>query len=106
MAAIVVFRPNEGFRDKLRRYKILVDGKAVFKLARGEEERIEVPDGEHNVRASIDMRGGPTVHLSLKGAQTARIRVAPGGTALNAVLGRGSGMGSNTYLVTELVSVD
>lgn len=66
MPEITVRRPEEGWANQLRSYKILVDGEAAATLPRGDETTVSVAPGQHTVRAIIDWGGSPTVELELR----------------------------------------
>ncbi len=78
-ARIVVQRRLGGYRDRVRRYKVLVDG--VERGALGEGEQIEVPvaPGAHTFRAAIDWTGSRTVPVEVRPGQTVRFSIEPNG---------------------------
>jgi hypothetical protein len=53
MAEIVVRRPS-AWGDKMRNYRIIIDGKDHGTIAEKAEARIAVPPGPHVVRLKID----------------------------------------------------
>lgn len=78
---IVVSRPAGGYRDGARSYWIEVDGVRVGKLRRGEEAEYVVAPGAHNVRATIDWAGSPTVPVEVSVGNPVHLTVKPGGSA-------------------------
>ena len=83
-AQIVVRRPPGGYRDRLRSYWIEVDGVRVGKVKRGREAQVWVPPGPHEVRASIDWLGSPTVRVEAVVGQPVHLTVEPGGNTFQA----------------------
>lgn len=86
-ATVTVARPRGGYRDRWRKYAIVVDGREVGALKRDSEMTVEVPsDREVSVRAVIDWTGSPTWRGQLTEGEHARFEVAPKG-AFAALLG-------------------
>lgn len=56
MATLIV-RRDRGYADKWRKYRILLDGVEIGKLAQGEELRQEISEGLHEIQARIDWSG-------------------------------------------------
>jgi hypothetical protein len=55
---VIRVRRRQGFyRDRLRRYRVRIDGSPVGKIAEGETRDFFVPPGEHRVRLTIDRSG-------------------------------------------------
>ena len=65
MAEIVVSRPEERWANRLRSYKIVIDGQTCATLRRGEEATVAVGAGHHSVRATIDWGRSKDVDLDL-----------------------------------------
>ena len=53
---LIVHR-DEGWTDKLRKYKILLDGVEIGRLGEGEKLTHQVSEGLHVIRAKIDWCG-------------------------------------------------
>lgn len=49
------------WRDRLRRYTILVDESEVGSVSNGESTTLEVDPGPHRLRLTIDWTGSPTL---------------------------------------------
>ena len=62
---IAITRRREGFVDRLRSYRILIDQKEAGRLRRGESFEIAVHPGRHAVRMKIDWTGSPTVDVDV-----------------------------------------
>jgi hypothetical protein len=65
MAEIVVTRPDERWANRVRSYKIVVDGQVLASLRRGEDAAVAVAAGHHTVRAKIDWGRSRDVDLDL-----------------------------------------
>lgn len=63
MAEIVVRRPK-AWQDKLRAYKIVIDGEGVGTIREGEEKRFAVSPGNHILRLTIDWKGSREFEVS------------------------------------------
>jgi hypothetical protein len=59
----IVIRRGDGYRDLLRSYRILVDGKDVAKIRRNSERRLPVSPGSHRVQLRIDWMGSPELQV-------------------------------------------
>lgn len=53
-ASIRIDRPAGGYANRLRRFKIVIDGEPVGRLSPGEGRTFDVPAGSHTVCATID----------------------------------------------------
>jgi len=65
VAEIVVSRPDERWANRLRSYKIVIDGHVLASLRRGEDATVAVAAGHHTVRANIDWGRSKDVDLDL-----------------------------------------
>ncbi len=100
MATIQVFRPPTRWRDRARRYDVLVDGEPLVKISHGETIRLQVAAGHHAVQAKADWAKTPAIEIDVHEDETVALRVAPGsGLAIVDVL-------RSRYLTLELVSPD
>lgn len=79
---VTVRRPNGGYRDLSRSYRIDVDDVACGVVARGGEVAIEVEPGRHAVRARIDWTGSPTIEVEVASGEETVLRVEPAGGAV------------------------
>ena len=61
MPTITVTRPTTAWRDRARKYKVLLDGAVAAEISHGESTALEVPPGPHEVRAKIDWCTTPPV---------------------------------------------
>jgi hypothetical protein len=65
VAEIVITRPDERWANRLRAYKVHVDGNVAATLGRGEEARVTVSGGRHRIRATLDWGSSPSLDLEL-----------------------------------------
>jgi hypothetical protein len=56
---ILAVQRGKGWRDKIRKYRILIDGVEIGRLAEGETIIRDVEDGSHVLEARIDWCGSP-----------------------------------------------
>jgi len=62
MASLVIKRPQH-FTEDYNEYRILIDGHPVATIGRGENVRIEVGPGHHEVTASGGWAGSPSIGI-------------------------------------------
>jgi hypothetical protein len=56
---VIRMRRHDGYyRDRLRNYRVRIDGNPVGKIAQGETKDFLVPPGKHRVRLTIDRLWG------------------------------------------------
>jgi hypothetical protein len=84
MAAVVVRRIEYGYRDRWRAYRILIDGRKVGKLKRGQSARFELPAGLHTIQAAVDWMHSAKFHISGDVPEIYRLRCGPSGSPLTA----------------------
>lgn len=51
------------YSDKLRRYKIIVDGQLVGHISNGEEKILELSDSAHSIYLKIDWCTSPVIQI-------------------------------------------
>ena len=64
MARLTVSR-DSGYADRIRKYRVLVDGTEVGRLGDGESLTVEVQPGPHTVQAKIDWCGSRVLDLAV-----------------------------------------
>jgi hypothetical protein len=77
-SAIEVERSPDLWPDRLRKYKVLVDGTVVGSIGPGESLVATVDAGSHEVRAKIDWCGSEGVSVEVGSNETARLSVRSG----------------------------
>ena len=76
MATLTV-RRDKGYADKIRKYRILLDGVEVGRLAEGAVLREEISEGPHVVEARVDWCGSPPLQFDAQaGEQVVLVRSA------------------------------
>jgi hypothetical protein len=79
---LVVVRPPTQMRDRLRAYRIEVDGVSRGEMRPASMLRIELGPGTHRVRARIDWTGSPPMEVRIARGSTVQLRVEPAGNVL------------------------
>jgi hypothetical protein len=74
MATIKLNRTNE-YNNKMRDYKIFIDGQQVGTIANGETKEFPSTVGQHIVTAKIDWCSSPDISINLKENQTSHLKV-------------------------------
>jgi hypothetical protein len=92
-AVLVVERERLRWFDSARRYRVLVDGEEVARLANGESCRVPLTRGRHEVQARIDWTGSEPEVVMAK----------PGHTVTIVVRWRGHILSRRRYLVLKPV---
>ncbi len=86
IGTVVVRRGGGAYRDKVRKYKILIDGVHSGDVKAGEQSSFVVPPGTHSVVARIDKWwGSPEILIDVAPGQVHTLNVAPGGPAWTAI---------------------
>jgi hypothetical protein len=86
MATIEVSRDPKPFRDKVRRYRVLIDDVEVGRLGRGETVAVEVVAGPHTVMVKLDWGTSPPIEVRAVGEEIIRCFCGPGGSAVSAAI--------------------
>jgi hypothetical protein len=60
----LIVRRDEGWTDRIRKYRILLDGEEIGRIGEGEELRQEIADGPHVIEAKIDWCGSPPLRFN------------------------------------------
>jgi hypothetical protein len=75
-AVIEVQRETRPRVDRLKRYRVIVDGEMVGRLRRGETGSYVTSAGEHEVWIRIDWCRSPVVKLALREGDSVRLECA------------------------------
>jgi hypothetical protein len=75
---ITVKRAGGFWRDRRRRYVIMVDGRAVGRLREYEALSVEVSPGQHVIQVSIDHLRSQTLDVTIKASDTRRFTCSAG----------------------------
>ncbi|MFN8339912.1 MAG: hypothetical protein U0T36_12935 [Saprospiraceae bacterium] len=74
MATIRLKRTSE-YNNRMRDYKIFIDGKQVGTIANGETKDFPTTVGQHIVTAKVDWCSSPELSIELKESQTSSLKV-------------------------------
>jgi hypothetical protein len=69
MPRITVERKPGGYTDRVRKYKVLVDGDEIGRVGAGEATSAEVSPGTHEVVLTLDWGRSPPVTVELREGQ-------------------------------------
>jgi hypothetical protein len=83
---VVITRPSGKYRDRIRRYRIEVDGSRAGTIGSSEELVIPIATGTHTVQARIDWTGSPQVSIAVTEEHSPRLVVRPAGSAAMGLL--------------------
>lgn len=83
------------YRDRMRSYRIVIDGHFAGQVKAGQTLIIEVPSGSHSARARIDWTGSPTIKLNVAPGTTVELWAEPAGSAATALF---QAMSSDGYI--------
>lgn len=76
-ATIHIERELGGLADRLRAYRVILDGHEVGKIRRGERITLDVDPGRHEIYLKIDWARSPTITLELAPKEEGRLVCAP-----------------------------
>lgn len=74
MATIRLKRTSE-YNNRMRDYKIFIDGQQVGTIANGETKDFPTTVGQHTITAKIDWCSSPKISIELKENQTSNLKV-------------------------------
>jgi hypothetical protein len=70
---------KEGWRDRARPYKVVIDGERAGKVGHGQQESFEVVPGTHEVFLKLDWCRSPKLSVDVAGGQRAKVTCEAGG---------------------------
>jgi hypothetical protein len=70
---------KEGWRDRARPYKVVIDGQKVGGVGHGQQESFEVVPGTHEVFLKLDWCRSPKLTVEVAGGQRAKVTCEAGG---------------------------
>jgi hypothetical protein len=82
-ATLRVERDASAWRDRLRAYKIVVDGTTLGSVADGATTDVSVEPGRHTVRFKIDWASSPAVEFAVAEGERVTLRCGPNGGVLS-----------------------
>lgn len=75
---ITLSRTASGWRDRLRRYQVIIDGQRVAVIKRGERLDLPVTAGRHTVHLRIDWAGSPQLPVDVRAGEVVALECEPG----------------------------
>lgn len=75
MTKINIQRSSE-YINRIRSYRIYIDGKKVGTIENGEIKEFEVEEGNHIIEARIDWCGSPKVAVEIKNDEIKKLKVS------------------------------
>jgi hypothetical protein len=95
---------DSGYADRLRSYKIVLDGKVIERIGNGETRDLEVPAGQHQLALRVDWCGSKTLAFSLADGEAISFRVSSNLRGWRVVLGLWyTIVETNSYLLLEQI---
>ncbi|HEX4059653.1 MAG TPA: hypothetical protein VHY58_01415 [Streptosporangiaceae bacterium] len=90
-STITVSRVPGGWKDRLRRYQVVIDGEQVAAIKHGERVDLPVTPGKHTVFMKISWARSPQLELDVAPGQVVTLECAPTGSPP-------AGPGAATYI--------
>ncbi len=78
-----VGRREGGYRDRVRAYKVMLDGEEVGAIKHGETHEQPIDAGQHELRIKIDWSGSPTETFTVEPGATVEFDCEPNGGTFN-----------------------
>jgi hypothetical protein len=76
----------KAYVDKVRAYKVLLDGQSVGRIKEGETQSFSAPAGPHQLQLKVDWAGSPTFTFDLAPGDDVRFICRPKANAFTAIL--------------------
>ena len=73
--AIIRLKRTSEFNNRMRDYKIFIDGQQVGRIANGETKDFPATEGQHTVTAKIDWCSSPDILVDINENQTKNLKV-------------------------------
>src|SRR5687767_7984917 len=83
--ATIELQRGSAYTDRLRAYKVLVDGREVGQIKNGQTESFTVEPGRHEVMLKIDWATSPPVTIDATPGATTRLSCRPRANPLTAL---------------------
>jgi hypothetical protein len=77
-SVIALSRVQGGWRDRLRRYQVIIGGEQVASIRRGERLDLPVTPGRRTVSLKISWAGSPQLAVDLAPGEVVTLECAPG----------------------------
>lgn len=85
MTAIEIHR-RKGWRDKFRKYRVVIDGNEVGRLRERDTGTYAVEPGAHEVMARIDWTGSPALLIEVPVGGVVRLEFGPSSGLIQPIL--------------------
>jgi hypothetical protein len=85
-AIVRMTRVSAPVRDRLRSYRIELDGTVIGKIRSGESTDFSVEPGHHRLRMKGDWTGSQTLSFEIKRGAVAHFECQPNGHSLTALI--------------------
>jgi hypothetical protein len=72
MATTIRLKRDSGYADRLRKYRVLLDGQEIGRIGDGEEKVFEITSGQHQLVVKVDWAKTPAVSFVAGQGQTAK----------------------------------
>ncbi|MDP9333959.1 MAG: hypothetical protein M3Q30_11730, partial [Actinomycetota bacterium] len=82
MAHLRVERAASGYRDRLRSYAVILDGRDAGRVKRGQAIEIALSPGSHVAMLKLDLCSSPRLTFSVSPGEVVILACRPGGSAL------------------------
>ena len=83
--ATLVLARSKAYVDKVRAYKIMLDGQEIGRIKEGTEESLTIPAGSHELQLKIDMAMSPVVRFDAADGQVVKFTCKPKPNTLTAL---------------------
>ena len=83
--ATLVLSRTKAYVDKVRAYRILLDGQEIGRIKEGTEEKLMIPSGSHELQLKIDWSMSPPAHFDAAEGETVTFTCKPRPNALTAL---------------------
>jgi len=85
-AVVRLTRISAPVRDRLRSYRVELDGEIIGKLRSGERTDFHIEPGHHRIRMKGDWTGSQTLSFEIKKGAVAHFECQPNGHSLTALI--------------------
>jgi hypothetical protein len=75
-STIRIRRLHVQMRDRLRPYRVIIDGKRIGGVRDDRTEEFTVTPGEHTVQLKIDFVGSPVLRITVEAGDTGTLRAS------------------------------
>ncbi len=82
-STFTVSRRSGAYRDRVRAYKVLLDGQEIAKIKAGERHTQPIGSGAHRLNMKIDCTGSQVEEFTVEPGATAEFHCEPNGFFLN-----------------------